>query len=380
MKSTLVALSLAFFVAACRKSVAAPPAPPTVEVVEVTQADVPIDREWVATLQGFVNADIRPQVEGYVRKQVYREGAYVERGAVLFLIDPRNYKAALDQAKSMLDRNVALLEKARLDVKRDRQLIASDVIPRQQFDNDLAAEREAEAAVATSRAAVEQAALNHGWTQVTSPISGIVGLAQTQVGSLVAAATVMTTVSQVDPIKALFYISEIEYLKSTRSNRWVEPAPDADPALELILDDGTTWPRRGTVVAVNRQVDQRTGTIAVVASFPNPGNLLRPGQYGRIRASIDVRRNALLVPLRALNELQGSYQVAVVGADAKVSLRAVRVAEQVGNLAIVDQGLEPGQKVVVEGFLRVRPGMVVRATSAVAESTASAAPAASGGK
>ena len=362
-----------FVFAACHKTVASAP-PPTVEVAEVLQSDIQIHRQWVATLEGFVNADIRPQVEGYVRKQAYRDGAYVQRGDVLFLIDPRNYQAALDLAKSTLARNIAALGKARLDVKRDRELIAGQFIPQQQLDNDVAAELEAEANVGSARANLAQAQLNHGWTQVTSPLSGIAGIAQLQVGSLVSTSTVMTTVSQVDPIKAEFNISELEYLTSAKGNQWARPAQGDDPVLELILEDDSTYPHPGGVVAINRQVDPRTGTIAVVGSFPNPGNLLRPGQYGKIRAAVDVRKGALLVPVRALNEIQGSYQVGVVDGDGKVDVRNVQCGQQVANELIVERGLQAGEKVIVEGFARVRPGMRVNAKPAAFGSTDSAAP------
>ena len=359
---------------ACHKAALPQPLPPKVEVAEVMKIDVQIRRQWVATLDGFVNADIRPQVEGYVRKQAYRDGAYVQRGDVLFLIDPRNYQAALDNAKSTLAHNVAALEKARLDVKRDRELIAGQFIPQQQLDNDIAAEREAEANVGSARAALAQAELNHGWTQVTSPLSGIAGIAQKQVGSLVSTSSVMTTVSQVDPIKAQFNISELEYLTSAKGTQWAEPAHGEEPVLELILEDGSTYPHGGTVVAINRQVDPRTGTIEVLGAFPNPGNLLRPGQYGKIGATVEVRKGALLVPVRALNEIQGSYQVGVVDGDGKVDVRNVQCGQQVANELIVERGLQAGEKVIVEGFARVRPGMRVSAKPAAFGSTDSAAP------
>lgn len=363
-------------IVACHKTAtpAAPP-PPAVQVIEVEQTDVPLYREWIGTLDGFVNADIRPQVEGYVRKQVYREGSHVGRGDQLFLIDPRNYQALADQAKATLDRNLAALAKARLDVKRDRQLIAQQAIASQQLDNDLTAEQEAAASVESSRATLAQAQLNRGWTQVTSPIDGIAGIAQAQVGSLVGTSTIMTTVSQVDPIKVQFNISETEYLHSAQGNHWAEPARGDDPVLELVLDDGSTYPQRGTVVVTNRQVDARTGTLAIQGAFPNPGNLLRPGQYGKVRAAVDIRKGALVVPQRAVNELQGAYQVGVVGPDGTVDVRTVRAGEQVGNALVVEEGLRPGDSVIVEGFARVRPGMIVRATPAAASSTASAAPA-----
>jgi RND family efflux transporter MFP subunit len=359
--------------AACHKAAApATPPPPAVQVADVVQKEVAIYREWIGTLDGFVNADIKPQVEGYVRKQVYREGAYVRQGELMFLIDPRNYKAVADQARSTLDRNAAALAKARLDVKRDRELIAAQVIPAQQLDNDLAAEREAAATVETSRATLAQAELNRGWTQVTSPIAGIAGIAQAQVGTLISTSSVMTTVSQVDPIKAQFNISETEYLHSAGGNHWAEPVRGGEPTLELILDDGSVYPHRGTVVVTNRQVNVQTGTIALQGSFPNPGNLLRPGQYAKVRAAVDTKKDALLVPQRAINELQGAYLIGVVAPDGKVDVRTVRAGEWVGDLWVIDDGLHPGEKVIVEGFARVRPGMSVRAMPAPESSTASA--------
>jgi len=357
MPTRILSIALLSAAVACRKAPAAqPPPPPHVQVVQVTQADVPVYRQWVGTLDGFVNADIRPQVAGYVVKQVYREGAAVKRGEVLFLIDARSYRAAAAQARSMLAHDQAALDKARLDVKRDQQLLTQDAIPQQQLDNDLAAEAEAQAAVATSRAALEQAELNRGFTQVTSPVDGIAGIAQLQLGSLVSSTTVLTTVSQVDPIKVQFSISELEYLKYAKAGSW---------PLELILDDGGTYPQRGRVVAVNRQVDARTGTIAMIGAFPNPGGLLRPGQYAKVRAAVEVRKSALLVPQRAVSELQGAMQVAVVGPDGKVDVRNV-TGEQFGSELVVEKGVQAGESVIVEGFLRVRPGMRVQATTAVA--------------
>jgi membrane fusion protein (multidrug efflux system) len=372
---SFLVFTLGLLISACHKAAApAPPPAPTVQVSEVVQQDVPIYRQWVGTLDGFVNADIRPQVQGYVRNQVYQDGAFVREGDLLFLIDPRNYKDLSDQARSALDRNMAALAKARLDVKRDRQLIAEQAITRQQLDNDLAAEREAAASVESSRAALKQAQLNHEWTQVTSPISGIAGIAQLQVGSLVSTTSTMTTVSQVDPIKAQFNISETEYLRSAQGNHWAEPGETADPVLELILESGTVYPHRGAVIVTNRQVNLQTGTIAIQGSFPNPGNVLRPGQYGKIRAAISTRKNALLVPQRAINELQGSYQVGVVGADGKFDIRVVQTAEQFGALMIVDKGVSAGDKVVVSDLARLRPGMQVRAVPASGSATASTTP------
>jgi membrane fusion protein (multidrug efflux system) len=345
-----------------------------VQVVEVVQKDVPIYREWVGSLDGFTNADIKPQVTGYVRKQVYREGSAVHAGDILFLIDPRNYKEAADAAQATLQSSIAALTRARLDVERDRELIAAQAITRQQYDHDLATEREASASVDQARANLRQAQLSHGWTEVTSLIDGIAGIAQVQVGNLVNTATTMTTVSLVDPIKAQFSISEHEYLQSVQGNHWAEPARGDDPRLELILENGTVYPHPGTVVIVNRQFSPQTGTIAIQGAFPNPGNILRPGQYGKIRAAIDVRQNARLVPQRAVNELQGTYQVGVVGADGNLDVRNVKTAEQVGTQWVVTEGVTAGEKVVVSSLARLRSGMTVRAVPAESASTASNAP------
>jgi membrane fusion protein (multidrug efflux system) len=371
----LIVFGSATLIAACHKAQppAAPPAP-TVQVSEVVQQDVPIYRQWVGSLDGFVNADIRPQVQGYVLKQAYRDGAFVREGDLLFLIDQRNYRDLADQASSTLDRNIAALALARLNVRRDKELIAAQAITQQQLDNDLAAERQAAASVGQSRATLKQAELNHEWTQVTSPISGIAGIAQLQVGSLVSTTSTMTTVSQVDPIKAQFNISETEYLRSAQGNHWAEPRETADPVLELILDDGTVYPQRGAVIVTNRQVSLQTGTIAIQGSFPNPANVLRPGQYAKIRAAISTRKNALLVPQRAINELQGSYQVGVVGADGKFDIRVVQTAEPFGAFTIVDKGVSAGDKVVVSDLTRLRPGMQVRAVPASDSATASTTP------
>ena len=362
----------------CHKGSAPPPPAPTVQVTAVIQQDVPVYREWVGTLDGFVNAEIRPQVTGYIQKQAFREGTLVQEGNLLFLIDPRNYKDSADQAKSTLDRNIATLAKARLDVQRDKELIAAQAITRQQFDNDLAAEREAAASVEQSRAALRQAQLSHGWTQVTSPIAGIAGIVQVQVGDLVNTSTTMTTVSQVDPIKAQFNISEVEYLRSVQGNHWVEAGESAERTLQLILADGSVYSHRGVVIVINRQVDQRTGTIAVQGSFPNPGNVLRPGQYGKVRAAINTRKNVLLVPQRAIVEVQGASQVGVVGSDGKVDIRVVKTAEQVGPLMVIENGLSAGDKVIVSDLTRLRPGMPVRAVPASDSTTASAEPATGG--
>jgi len=371
----LVVSSLLLLISACSKPAGPPPPVPTVQVTEVIQRDVPIYGEWVGTLNGFVNAEIRPQVTGYIQKQAYKEGSFVKEGELLYLIDPRNYKDLADQAKATLDRNIATLENARITFQRDKELVAGEGVTRQQYDNDAAAVREAAASVETSRAALKQAQLTHGWTQVLSPIAGISGITQVQVGDLVNTSSIMTTVSQVDPIKAQFNISEVEYLRSTQANHWVERGESSERNLEIILADGNVYPHRGVVITVNRQVDQRTGTIAIQGSFPNPGNILRPGQYAKVRAAVTTQKNALLVPQRAVSELQGSYQVGIVGSDGKVDIRPVRTAEQIGTLVVIEKGLSTGEKVIVSDLTRIRTGTQVRAVPTSDSSTASAAPA-----
>ena len=371
-RAALTALVPALVLVGCRRP--APPAPPvpTVQVVPVIQKDVPIFHDWIGNLDGFVNAEIKPQVSGYVMEQVYRDGAYVRRGDVLFLIDPRNYKDAAADARATLNRAIAALEKSRLDVKRDQEQFAGQAITRQQLDNDLAAEREAAAVVESNRAKLRQAQLNSGWTQVTSLVDGIAGIARVQVGNLVNTSTTLTTVSQVDPIKAEFSINEVEYLNSQQGNHWAEPGLRDDPPLELILQNGSIYPHKGSVHAVNRQFSPQTGTITVQGSFPNPGRILRPGQYARVRAAVDTQKNASLIPQRAINELQGNYQVGVVGADGKLAIRTVRTTGQVGTMAIVAEGLSAGENVVVSALARLKPGMAVHAIPATEQSATSA--------
>jgi membrane fusion protein (multidrug efflux system) len=365
-------LALVLFGAACHRTTARPQPPPTVQVTDVVQKDVPVRYiAWIGSLHGFVDTDIKPQIEGYVRNQMYREGRYVGQGELLFLIDPRNYQAQADQAKVTLDRDVAALAKARVDVERDRQLIVNAAISREQFDNDLTAQEQAAAAVESDRATLAQAQFNRGWTQVTSPIAGIAGSARAQVGTLVSPPTTMTTVSQVDPIKVQFNVSESEYLRYAASNHWVEPGRGAEPTLELILDDGSVYPHRGIAIAPNRQVNEQ-GLIAIEGQFPNPGNVLRPGQHPKVRAPAETRKGALLVPLRAVNELQGAHRIGVVAADSKVDVRTVRAGDQIGNMRVIEEGLRPGEKIIVDGFARVKPGMVVRPTPASGAPIASA--------
>jgi len=357
----------------CAKKQAPAPPPLAVEVVTVVQKDVPVTKEWIGSLEGYVNADIRPQVTGYVLKLVYKEGTFVHRGDVLFEIDPRQFQAALNQAKGFLAQNEAALSKAKLDVARFTPLVAQRAVSQQELDNALAAERAAQANVDSARAQVEQAQLNLGWTNVTSPVDGIAGIAKSQVGDLVNGQTTMTTVSVVDPIKVFFNPSEQEYMDWAQRRGPVDavlsvPAQDKG-MLSLTLSDGTVYPQRGDPVLANRNVDVKTGTIQVEGVFPNPKHLLRPGQYAKVHAATDIRKGALLVPQRAVSELQGFFQVAVVGPDNKVDIRPVQTGERFGSLWIIEKGLSAGERVIVEGVQKVKPGVVVNPKPAAEPAT-----------
>ena len=341
---------------------AAPAPPPTVQVVSVVQRDVPVHHEYIATLDGFVNAVIQPQVSGYLIQQNYQEGALVRKNQVLFKIDPRPFQAVLDQAKAQVAQAEAQLGKAKLDVQRDTPLAKEQAIAQSQLDNDIQANLAAKASVQASRAAVEQAELNLEFTNVRSLIDGVAGIASGQVGNLVSPQTILTTVSQLDPIKAYFVVSEQAYLDFVKRNptEAAREARERELQLELILANGSTYPRKGKFYAADRQVDIQTGAIRLAGLFPNPDNVLRPGQFGRVRFVSYVRQGALLVPQRSVVELQGNYLVAVVGNDNKVAQRTVKVGERTGAMWIVDDGLKPGEHVVVEGVQKVRDGMVVK--------------------
>jgi len=346
------------------------PSPPLVQVATVVQQDTPIYSEWVASLDGFVNAQIQPHVTGYVIRQDYREGSVVRKGQVLFEIDPRPFKAALDQAKAQLAGAGAALGKAKLDVERDTPLAQARAIAQSQLDTEVQAKLGAQAAVQSAQANVEQAELNVEWTKVTSLIDGIAGIAQVQIGNLVGPSSVLTSVSQVDPIKTYFTVSEQEFTEFHRrfpTEASVEEQRKRIP-LELLLSDGSVYGQKGTIYFADRQVNPATGAIRIAGVFANPNNLLRPGEYGRVRASVKSYDGALLVPQRAVIELQGNYQVAVVGNDDKVNIRPVKVGDRVGPLWIVTEGLKPGERVVVEGVQKVRDGAPVKIEAANAAS------------
>lgn len=357
----LIVLGLTLLCGGCGQQPAST-RPPQVEVAGVVQRDVPIYGEWVATLDGYVNAQIQPHVSGYLVRQDYREGSFVRQGQMLFEIDPRPFRAALDMAKGQLAQAQAQLGNAALNVKRDVPEAQASAIPQSQLDTDRQAQLAAQAAVDEGQAAVEQAELNLGFTQVRSLIAGIAGIAQVQVGNLVGPSAVLTAVSQVDPIKALFPISADEYLRmADRINAYTVNLLSHTAAipLQLILSNGSTFPQTGTILFADRQVDPQTGTIQIVASFPNPGGILRPGQYGKVRALTEVRKGALLIPQRSVTELQGADQVAVVGTDGRVAIRTVQVGERVGSMWIIEQGLTVGERVVAEGVDKVSDGMRV---------------------
>ncbi len=389
------------------KSAPPPPPPPEVEVTRVELRDVPIYSDWIGTLDGMVNAEIKAQVTGYLLRKDYTEGSFVKKGQLLFEIDARPFQAALDQAKGDLAKAEGQLSQAeaqllqaqaqlsqmeanqgktQLDENRYSSLARSGVVPQQDSDNavqaNLAARAQVKAAdagvktaragivsarsaVDAAKAAVATAQLNLGFTRITSPIDGIAGIAQAQIGDLINSnvpnSAPLTTVSAVDPIKIYFTLSDQEYLSFTkRTPSQIEwEAANKKLELELVLSDGTSYPQKGRFFVADREVDQKTGAIRLAGVFPNPGNILRPGQYGRIRSVTSSKQGALLVPQRAVAELQGSYQVAVVDSENKVDIRPVKVGERIGAMWIVEAGLKPGETVVVEGTQRLRPGAVV---------------------
>ncbi len=370
---------IALIVAAIRprkSSGSGPGTPPDVAVAQVEQRDVPIYREWIGTLEGYINADVRGQVTGYLLRQDYKEGALVTKNQLLFEIDPRPFQAVLDQAEGQLAQATAQLANAeaiqgrtQLDVERYTPLAREQAASQQDLDNanqnNLAAKATvatAKAQIKTAEAAVETAKLNLGFTRLISPIDGIAGQAQLQVGALVnPSSTPVTTVSTVDPIKVYFTVSEADYLDFNRRfpTREAREAQFKREPLELILADGRTYEHPGTIYFADREVNQSTGAIRIAGLFPNPGNILRPGGYAKVRGSSRIKKDALLIPQRAVTELQGSYQVALVDGGNKVSIRTVEVGERIGSQWIIDKGLKPGERIVAEGTQKVRPGMLV---------------------
>jgi RND family efflux transporter MFP subunit len=342
------------------KAVAPRPAS-TVEVIQAIQRDVPVYGEWVATLDGSINAQIQSHVSGYLVRQSYREGSSVHKNDVLFEIDARPFQATLNQTKAQLAQAQARLSIAEVNVKRDTPLAKEHAISGSQLDTELAAQLEGKAAVQAAEAAVDQATLDLSFTKVRSLVNGVAGIATAQIGNLVSPTSALTTVSQVDPIKVYFSISEQEYLRySTRSKGTSKQTQDLNSMpLQLVLADGSTYPHPGKVVFTDRQVDPQTGTMRVVGTFSNPGNLLRPGQFGRIRALTGTKMAAVLIPQRCVSDLQGTSQVAVVGTNNKVSIRKVKTGARIGSLWVIEEGLKTGEQVVFEGTSKAADGSTV---------------------
>ena len=371
--AVLLATLLMFF--GCKQAEPAKSAAPEVAVAQVQQRDVPITHEWVGTLDGYVNAQIRPQVTGYLLRRTYQEGSFVKKGQLLFEIDPRTFLAALDQTKAQVanaEQQLAQAEanqvKTQLDVNRYGPLAKEEAVSQQDLDNavqaNLAAQaqvRAAKAQIDGAKAQVAAAQLNLGFTKIVSLIDGIAGVAQAQIGDLVGPTSLLTTVSTVDPIKVYFPVSERGYLDYVKENPDAakRAAQEKELALQLILADGSLYPHKGTFSFADRQVDVRTGTLRLEGQFPNPGNILRPGQFARVRAITATKKGALLVPQRAVTELQGSYQVAVVRSDNKVEIRPVAVGDRFGSEWVIEKGLKPGERVIAEGTQRARQGMTV---------------------
>ncbi len=371
LKNSLALLSAALLVDAfgCSNGkvrAATPPAPPVVEVAPVIQKDVPLQGEWVGTLEGYVNAQIQPQVSGYLIRQDYQEGALVKKGQLLFEIDPRPFQAVLDQARGQLAQAEAQMANAELNVKRDIPEAEAHAIPQSQLDTDTQSLRAAKASVEADQAAVEQASINLGYTKVTSLIDGIAGINTVQVGNLVGPSAVFTAVSQVSPIKVYFPISEQEYLGMADgggpgSVDFITHASRIP--LQLTLADGSVYPHPGRIIFADRQVNTQTGTIQIVGEFPNSKNLLRPGQYARVRAPTGNIAGALLVPQAAVNQQQGTYQVTLVDTDNRAQLRTVEVGPRVGTLWVITSGLKPGERVVAVGADKAKAGELVNPTT-----------------
>ena len=365
-RRTLMPILLLFtaFTAGCaKKETVTAAAPPEVEVATVVQQDVPLYSEYISTLDGYVNAQIQPQVTGYLTKQNYQEGMVVSKGQVLFEIDPRPFEAALQQARGQVAEAEAQLGKTKLDVARDTPLAKENAIPQAQLDNDIQANEAAHAMVLGAKAQLEQAQLNLDFTKVRSLVDGVAGLAKGQIGDLVGPTTILTTVSQVNPIKAYFAISEQEYLKFAKRISAVSegrrPA-GKQKILELVLSDGSAYPQKGWVEVADRQVDVKTGTIRIAGAFENPGGILRPGMFGRVRAVTGMDNGALLVPQRAVVETQGTYSVVVVGTDNKASIRPVKTGQRVGRMWVIREGVKSGEQVIAEGIQKAGEGTTVR--------------------
>jgi membrane fusion protein (multidrug efflux system) len=347
---------------ACTGKEAAPPPPAEVVVMEAVQKDVPVYLEMVGQTKGSQDVEIRARVEGYLDRFFFTEGAFVRKGEKLYQIDPLPFQAAVAQSKANLATVQARLDQTTITVNRLKPLVAQRAVSQQELDNALANQDAARAQVDAAKASLDKATLDLGYTSINSPIDGVAGTTLVKAGNLVGRgeSTLLTTVSQVDPILFRAGISEAEYLRIARRAEELRAARGEEKTpIQLLLADGTVHPQTGNVEAIERAVDPTTGTLAVQFTFPNPDRLLRPGQYGRVRFEVEVRKDALLVPQRAVQELQNLYNVAVVGSDNKVSFRNVKVGPRVDSLWVIEEGLKPGEKVVVEGLQRIRDGATV---------------------
>ena len=349
------------------KEAAPPAASPEVVVTPVEARDFPVVSEWLGTTEGSVDAEIRAQVAGYLVAREYQEGQLVKKGDLLFRIDPAPFKAALAQANGRLGSARASLERARLDVARYKPLVAEGAVSQQEYDNAFQRERSASAAVDSEQAAVERAKIDLAFTEIRSPVDGIAGVANAQLGDLVGPAVgALTTVSQLDPILVSFPLSEQEYLRYAPAiGQAVKEGEFKGGTVELVLADGSVFPQRGVAYPAGGGVDPRTGTITMKARFANPGNVLRAGQYARVRAQTQTLKGALVVPQRAIMDLQGQKQVAVVGPEDKVEVRTVQVGPKSGTEQVVTSGITAGDRIVVEGFQKIRPGMTVVAKAMI---------------
>jgi RND family efflux transporter MFP subunit len=365
--NSIVLITIVTLFAGCSKSgtEGLTSGPPEVLVTEPVQQDIPVVREWIGSLDGSVNADVRARVSGYVISQNYKEGTVVKQGDLLFQIDPSVYEAAVEQAKAGLAQAQANQLQTEQTEQRETQLFEQKVESAQNRDNAVQSNTAAKAAVKAQEATLRQAELNLEFTKITAPIGGVAGIANPGIGDLVGPgdANPLATVSTVDPIKVYFQISEQDYLKVAQDRAEANSTnPGWPPPVQIILADGTLYPRQGKFSAVDRQVDNQTGTIRLAALFPNPDNILRPGQFVRVRVTVRTLHGALLVPQRAVNEMQTSFELAVVGADNKAEIRTVKVGERVGSLWVVEDGLKPGERVVVEGLQKVRDNEPVKPT------------------
>jgi len=356
--------------AGCKKE-AAVSGPTEVEVAEAVKQDVQVSREWVGSTDGSVNAVIRAQVQGYLTERVYTEGQFVKKGQILFRIDPRTFQAAVDQSKADVAMKKARWDQTQANLARVKPLAEQNAVSKKDLDDAVGNEASARSAYDASKAALDKAQLDLGFTRISSPIDGVAGVAKAQIGNLVGPGQVeeLTTVSTVDPIRVWVPLSEQEFLAAQASI----PAPGQPKRkIEMVLSDGSLYPKPGEFAFADRQVDSSTGTLKIAIAFPNPGNVLRPGQYAKVRAVMAKLAGAVVVPQRAVNELQGNFQIAVVGTDNKVAIRTVKAGVKTGSLMVISEGLQAGERVVVEGLQKVKDGMTVNAKLVSMESSTAA--------